>query len=120
QPHLYSRTRDFATEFGVALSLADVALLLDVYAAREEPLPGVTGALLAQAVPLPASRVHYEPCWAVVPARLAGLVRRAPARWPRDRREVCRSWCIGRPTPTSAGRPAALGAHRGTRHHQPQ
>jgi UDP-N-acetylmuramate--alanine ligase len=49
QPHLYSRTRDFATEFGIALALADVVLLLDVYGAREEPIPGVTGALIAQA-----------------------------------------------------------------------
>ncbi|MGH3824039.1 MAG: UDP-N-acetylmuramate--L-alanine ligase [Pseudonocardiaceae bacterium] len=75
QPHLYSRTRDFATEFGIALALADVVLLLDVYGAREEPIPGVTGALVAQAVPLPAGRVHYEPCWAQVPERLADLVR---------------------------------------------
>jgi UDP-N-acetylmuramate--alanine ligase len=75
QPHLYSRTRDFAAEFGAALALADVVLLLDVYGAREEPLPGVTGALVAQAVPLPAGCVHYESCWADVPARLAALVR---------------------------------------------
>jgi UDP-N-acetylmuramate--alanine ligase len=75
QPHLYSRTRDFAAEFGTALALADVVLLLDVYGAREDPLPGVTGALIAQAVTLPAGRVHYEPCWARVPARLADLVQ---------------------------------------------
>ncbi|MGH3788888.1 MAG: UDP-N-acetylmuramate--L-alanine ligase [Pseudonocardiaceae bacterium] len=75
QPHLYSRTRYFAAEFGTALALADVALLLDVYGAREQPLPGVTGALVAQAVPLPVDCVHYEPCWAKVPARLADLAR---------------------------------------------
>ncbi|HYZ36468.1 MAG TPA: UDP-N-acetylmuramate--L-alanine ligase [Pseudonocardiaceae bacterium] len=75
QPHLYSRTRDFAVAFGAALALADVVLLLDVYPAREDPIPGVTGALVAQAVPLPAGCVHYEPCWAAVPARLAELVR---------------------------------------------
>ncbi|MDQ3761856.1 MAG: UDP-N-acetylmuramate--L-alanine ligase [Actinomycetota bacterium] len=75
QPHLYSRTRDFAAEFGTALALADVVLLLDVYGAREEPILGVTGALIAQAVPLPADCVHYEPCWAEVPARLADLIR---------------------------------------------
>ncbi len=75
QPHLYSRTRDFAAEFGTALALADVVLLLDVYGAREDPLPGVTGALIAQAVTLPAGCVHYEPCWARVPARLADLVQ---------------------------------------------
>jgi UDP-N-acetylmuramate--alanine ligase len=75
QPHLYSRTRDFAAEFGTALALADVVLLLDVYGAREKPIPGVTGSLIAQAVPLPAGSVHYEPCWADVPARLADLAR---------------------------------------------
>ncbi|HEY6425295.1 MAG TPA: UDP-N-acetylmuramate--L-alanine ligase [Pseudonocardiaceae bacterium] len=75
QPHLYSRTRDFAAEFATALALADVVLLLDVYGAREDPLPGVTGALIAQAVPLPAGCVHYEPSWADVPGRLADLVR---------------------------------------------
>ena len=47
QPHLYSRTRIFAAEFGAALGLADEALVLDVYAAREDPEPGVTGRLVA-------------------------------------------------------------------------
>ena len=51
QPHLYSRTRIFAGDFGAALGLADEALVLDVYAAREDPEPGVTGALVADAVP---------------------------------------------------------------------
>jgi UDP-N-acetylmuramate--alanine ligase len=74
QPHLYSRTRDFAAEFGTALGLADMVLLLDIYGAREDPMPGVTAALIAQAVPLPAGCVHYEPCWTDVPARLADLV----------------------------------------------
>jgi UDP-N-acetylmuramate--alanine ligase len=51
QPHLYSRTRIFATEFGQALGLADEAVVLDVYAAREDPEPGVSGRLVADAVP---------------------------------------------------------------------
>jgi UDP-N-acetylmuramate--alanine ligase len=51
QPHLYSRTRIFAADFGAALGLADEAIVLDVYAAREDPEPGVTGALVADAVP---------------------------------------------------------------------
>jgi UDP-N-acetylmuramate--alanine ligase len=51
QPHLYSRTRIFAAEFGAALGLADEAVILDVYAAREDPEPGVTGRLVADAVP---------------------------------------------------------------------
>lgn len=51
QPHLYSRTRIFADDFGTALGLADQAIVLDVYAAREDPEPGVTGKLVADAVP---------------------------------------------------------------------
>lgn len=48
QPHLYSRTRDFATDFGRVLAAADRAWVLEVYAARETPLPGVGGALLVE------------------------------------------------------------------------
>jgi UDP-N-acetylmuramate--alanine ligase len=51
QPHLFSRTRIFAGEFGAALGLADEVVVLDVYAAREDPEPGVTGQLVADAVP---------------------------------------------------------------------
>ena len=51
QPHLFSRTRIFAAEFGAALGLADEAIVLDVYAAREDPEPGVTGQLIVDAVP---------------------------------------------------------------------
>ncbi len=42
QPHLYTRTRDFAPQFAEALSLADEVFLLDIYPAREQPIPGVT------------------------------------------------------------------------------
>lgn len=49
QPHLYSRTRDFATEFGRSLAGCDLAIVTDVYASREKPLPGVTGDLVARA-----------------------------------------------------------------------
>lgn len=49
QPHLFTRTRDFAREFGAALALADVVLVTDVYAAREAPIAGVDGSLLAEA-----------------------------------------------------------------------
>ncbi|WP_264081665.1 UDP-N-acetylmuramate--L-alanine ligase [Gandjariella thermophila] len=75
QPHLYSRTRDFAAEFGRALGLADEVVVLDVYGAREEPIPGVSGALVAEAVPLPAERVHHEPSFDRVPALVAGLAQ---------------------------------------------
>jgi UDP-N-acetylmuramate--alanine ligase len=46
QPHLYSRTRDFAAELANALSPADIVVVMDVYAAREDPMPGVSGALI--------------------------------------------------------------------------
>ena len=46
QPHLYSRTRDFAPEFAKSLSLADSVILLDIYPAREEPIPGVTSKII--------------------------------------------------------------------------
>lgn len=50
QPHLYSRTRDFAPEFADALSAADSVILLDIYPAREEPIPGVTSDMIFQSV----------------------------------------------------------------------
>ncbi|MCM0617075.1 UDP-N-acetylmuramate--L-alanine ligase [Paenarthrobacter sp. TYUT067] len=46
QPHLFSRTREFATEFAAALDMADTALILDIYPAREDPIPGVTSTLI--------------------------------------------------------------------------
>ncbi len=46
QPHLYSRTRDFAPEFAEALSLADEVILTDLYPAREEPIPGVSSKII--------------------------------------------------------------------------
>jgi UDP-N-acetylmuramate--alanine ligase len=74
QPHLYSRTRDFAAEFGQALAAADEVIVLDVYGAREDPRPGVTGELIVDRVPLPSSRVHYEPAFDRLPALVASLV----------------------------------------------
>jgi len=56
QPHLYSRTKTFAREFGKALDTADVVFVLDVYAAREQPMPGISGATVAEHVSVP---VHY-------------------------------------------------------------
>ena len=46
QPHLFSRTREFAAEFAEALNAADTALVLDIYPAREDPIPGVTSQLI--------------------------------------------------------------------------
>jgi UDP-N-acetylmuramate--alanine ligase len=76
QPHLYSRTRIFAAEFGAALGLADEVVVLDVYAAREDPEPGVTGRLVADAVPGgPVFRgtVRYVPEFGDVPKVVAAL-----------------------------------------------
>ncbi len=75
QPHLYSRTVTFAHRFAEALALADVAVVLDVYGAREDPQPGVTGALIADAIDRSATRVAYVPSLADVPASVADLVR---------------------------------------------
>jgi UDP-N-acetylmuramate--alanine ligase len=75
QPHLYSRTRDFSAQFGRALALADEVIVLDVYGAREEPIAGVTGRVIADAVPLPTEQVHYEPGFDRVPDLVAGLAR---------------------------------------------
>lgn len=47
QPHLYSRTRDFAAAFGEALAAADVCLLCEIYPAREQPIDGVSASLIA-------------------------------------------------------------------------
>lgn len=74
QPHLYSRTLDFATELGQALSLADQVVVMDVYAAREDPVPGVSGALVAAAVRLPPERVAYVPSWSAVAAEVSSRV----------------------------------------------
>jgi UDP-N-acetylmuramate--alanine ligase len=68
QPHLFSRTRIFATALGEALGLADEVLVLDVYAAREDPEPGVSGELVASRVP--GGRARYLPD----PAGVAGAV----------------------------------------------
>ena len=57
QPHLYSRTRDFADDFARALQRADRVWLTDVYPAREEPIPGVDGALIANKI----SGANYAP-----------------------------------------------------------
>lgn len=59
QPHLFSRTRIFAEQFGAALTLADEVVVLEVYAAREDPEPGVTGELITSRVG--HGNVYYTP-----------------------------------------------------------
>lgn len=76
QPHLFTRTRDFAAEFGRALALADEVLVLGIYPAREDPIPGVTGRLVADAAAAAApGAVHYVETLAEAAPALAGLVR---------------------------------------------
>jgi len=74
QSQLYSRTQAFGTQFGEALGLADAVVVMEVFGSREDPVPGVTGALIADAVPLPGDAVHFVPSWSDVPARVASLV----------------------------------------------
>ena len=64
QPHLYSRTRDFEQEFGRALSEADTVWLTDVYAAREEPIPGISGQSIVDRVSV---TVRYAPSLDALP-----------------------------------------------------
>ncbi|HVE75084.1 MAG TPA: UDP-N-acetylmuramate--L-alanine ligase [Mycobacteriales bacterium] len=73
QPHRYSRTLAFAEAFGAALGLADDVVVMEVYAAGEQAIPGATGATVAAAVPLAAEHVLFEPSWSAVPALLADL-----------------------------------------------
>lgn len=61
QPHLVSRTKVFGAAMGEALGAADVVVVLDVYLAREDPEPGVDGALVAAHVPLAADAVRFVP-----------------------------------------------------------
>lgn len=61
QPHLYSRTERFSEEFGEALARADVVVVTDVFGAREEPVAGVTGELVADAARRAGATVHYVP-----------------------------------------------------------
>lgn len=65
QPHLYTRTRDLCDGFAAALSLADEAVLLPIYPAREEPIAGVTSQIIADRVAVPCYMVEREalPAW---------------------------------------------------------
>ena len=71
QPHRWSRTAAMADELAVALGAADEVVVMEVYGAGEAPLPGVSGGRVADAVPLPAGRVVFEPSWSRVPPLVA-------------------------------------------------
>lgn len=75
QPHLYSRTQAMAGEFAQAYeALADHTIVLDVFGAREDPVPGVTGALVAERFADP-SHVDYLPDWQEAADRAAAIAR---------------------------------------------
>ncbi|MGH7457881.1 MAG: UDP-N-acetylmuramate--L-alanine ligase [Longimicrobiaceae bacterium] len=75
QPHLYTRTRDFSAEFGRALALADLVMVTDVYPARESPLPGVTGELVAGAVRSRGAETVYLAGRELVAGEVAGRLK---------------------------------------------
>jgi len=76
QPHLYTRTRDFAVEFGTALAeLADVVTLTEIYRAREQPIPGVTSELIASAAARAGNAAQWFGNRAEVTAALLAIVQ---------------------------------------------
>ncbi|MGW2179555.1 UDP-N-acetylmuramate--L-alanine ligase [Streptomyces sp. NPDC001732] len=75
QPHLFSRTQELGTEMGRALALADASVVLDIYPAREDPVPGVTSELIidaARAAGADVTPVHDK---AAVPGVIAGMAK---------------------------------------------
>ena len=76
QPHLYSRTADFKEDFARSFFNADVLVVTDVYGAREEPLEGIDGRLIADLTARRGHRdVHYVPDLTTLPEALTGLAR---------------------------------------------
>lgn len=75
QPHLYSRTVEFADDFGEALALADRVVVTDIYGSREDPVPGVTGRLVDDAVRAAGGSSRYVPDKADLPRALAEEAR---------------------------------------------
>ncbi|MEU1519379.1 UDP-N-acetylmuramate--L-alanine ligase [Streptomyces sp. NPDC005811] len=75
QPHLFSRTQELGTEMGQSLALADASVVLDIYPAREDPVPGVTSALIidaARAAGADVTAVHDKD---EVPSVIAGMAK---------------------------------------------
>jgi UDP-N-acetylmuramate--alanine ligase len=75
QPHLYSRTAEHGDAMGEALAAADLAVVTDVYGAREAPISGITGQLVAGAVERRGGSTIYEPSREALGARVASLLR---------------------------------------------
>jgi UDP-N-acetylmuramate--alanine ligase len=75
QPHLYSRTRDFAREFGEALAAADAVYVADIYPAREQPIPGVTADLIVASTREAGGSVAWQGARGSLSNELARAVR---------------------------------------------
>ncbi|MEV0372197.1 UDP-N-acetylmuramate--L-alanine ligase [Streptomyces sp. NPDC050636] len=75
QPHLFSRTQELGTEMGQALALADASVVLDIYPAREDPIPGVTSALIIDAARTAGAEVTAESDHAAIPDVIAGMAK---------------------------------------------
>jgi len=76
QPHLFSRTQDFASAFGQALALADEVWVTEIYPAREDPIPGVSGVLVAQAtLDAGAPSVSFHPKLGALPGEVLPTLR---------------------------------------------
>ncbi|MEU9123901.1 UDP-N-acetylmuramate--L-alanine ligase [Streptomyces sp. NPDC048506] len=73
QPHLFSRTQELGAEMGQALALADASVVLDIYPAREDPIPGVTSTLIIDAARAAGAEVTPESDQAAVPDVIAGM-----------------------------------------------
>ncbi|MFD5737630.1 UDP-N-acetylmuramate--L-alanine ligase [Streptomyces sioyaensis] len=75
QPHLFSRTQELGTEMGQALALADASVVLDIYPAREDPIPGITSTLIIDAARAAGADVTPESDQAAVPDLIAGMAK---------------------------------------------
>ena len=75
QPHLYTRTRDFWRELAHALEQADEAIVMDVCGDREDPIPGIDGAMVANAVTRGTAHVTYQPVWDEAAPTVARIAR---------------------------------------------
>ncbi|MGW7053041.1 UDP-N-acetylmuramate--L-alanine ligase [Streptomyces sp. NPDC054887] len=75
QPHLFSRTQELGTEMGQALALADASVVLDIYPAREDPIPGITSALIVDAARAAGADVTPVADRASVPEVIAGMAK---------------------------------------------
>lgn len=75
QPHLFSRTQELGTEMGQALALADASVVLDIYPAREDPIPGITSVLIIEAARTAGADVRAVHDKGAVPEAVAGMAK---------------------------------------------